>query len=140
MKPMKKLLILNIFLLILVFGATNTFAQDSIANKNLIAKFSGEWYSKKEKRTLVISYDTENNYFLINDHTKGYSEDDYYAYPKANKLVLPAQNDDHHSSYCEISIVKNQLVYECNGGLNFTDNFLKKDKFSTKMIFKKRKK
>ncbi|WP_316809575.1 hypothetical protein [Pedobacter agri] len=130
----------NIILILftLVFGANHTFAQDSIANKNLIAKFSGEWYSKKEKQTLVISYDTENNSFLINDHTKGYSEDAYYAYPKNNKLILPAQNSDHHSSYCEISIIKNQLVYECNSALNFTDNFLTKDQYSTKNVFVKK--
>ena len=48
---------LSIFLLSLVFRANHTFAQDSIANKNLIAKFSGEWYSKKEKRRLIINYE-----------------------------------------------------------------------------------
>lgn len=135
---MKKLLILSILLLSFVFGSNHTFAQDSTANKNLIAKFSGEWYSKKEKRTLIISYDTENNYFLINDLTRGYSEDAYYAYPKNNKLILPAQNGDHHSPYCEINIVKNQLIYECNGALNFTDNFLTKDEYSTKNVFVKK--
>ena len=89
---------------------------------------------------MVINYDRENNSFIINDHTEGYSEDAYYAYPKNNKLILPAQNRDHHSPYREISIINNQLFYECNSGLNFTDNYLKKDKFSTKMIFKKRRK
>lgn len=124
----------------LVLGVDHICAQESIFNKKLVEKFSGEWYSKKEKRKLLISYDTENNYFIINDHTKGYSEDAYYAYLKDNKLILPAQNEDHHSCYCEISIIKNQLIYVCNGALNFTDNFLKKDEFSTIKVFVKRKK
>ncbi|SIS39798.1 hypothetical protein SAMN05421768_106312 [Chryseobacterium joostei] len=51
-----------------------------------------------------------------------------------------AQNSDHHSSYCEMNILNSQLIYECNSALNFTDNVLKRDKFSTKMVFKKRKK
>lgn len=139
MQNMKNI-ILSIFLLSLGMCSSNVFAQDSITHKNLIAKFSGEWYSKNQKRQLVINYDTENNYFIINDHTKGYSEDAYYAYPKDDKLILPAQNEDHHSSYCEIDIVKNQLIYECNSGLNFTDNFLKRDEFSNKVVFKRRKK
>jgi len=125
-----------IFTLIVFCISLKSFAQ-SVVKKN---NFEGIWYSKENKRELNIRFDKECDCFIINDKSKGYSEDAYYAYPKDEKLVMPAQNEDHHSSYCEITIMNNQLIYECNSGLNFTDNFLNKNQFSDKLIFLKRKK
>lgn len=137
---MKKACILSLILFTVVSCSDHALAQDGIVDKKPIEKFSGEWYNKKQKRQLVISYDPEINCFMINDHTRGYSTAVYNACTKGNKLVMPAQNKDHHSSYCEISIVNNQLIYECNGAHNFTNNYLIHDEFSTKVIFRKRNK
>lgn len=125
------------FFNILVFCiASKSFAQ-SVLRKS---SFEGIWYNKENKRELNIRFDEECDCFTINDKSKGYSEDVYYAYPKDKKLVMPAQDEDHHSSYCEITTAKNKLIYECNSGLNFTDNFLNRNQFSDKLIFVKRKK
>ena len=126
-----------LILLCLTFFCGNAFAQNNTANKNVIAKFAGEWYSKKDKRTLNIEYDAEYHCFRITDHTKGYSEDAYSAYPKEDKLVMYLQNSDHHAPYCELNIISNQLIYECNSALNFKDNFLVRDQYSDKTVFKK---
>lgn len=40
-------------------------------------------------------------------------------------------------AYCEFNIISNQLIYECNSALNFTDNFLVRDQYSDKTVFKK---
>lgn len=125
-----------IFILIIFCIASKSFAQ-SVVQKN---NFEGIWYNKENKRKLNIQFDEECDCFIIKDKSKAYSEDGYYAYPKDDKLVLPAQNEDHHSSYCELTIAKNQLVYECNSGLNFTDNFLNRKEFSNKLVFVKKKK
>lgn len=121
-------------ILIIFCIASKSFAQ-SVVQKN---NFEGIWYNKENKRELNIKFDEECDCFIINDKSKGYSEDVYNAYPKDDKLVMPVQNEDHHSSYCEIKIEKKQLIYECNSGLNFTDNFLNRKEFSSKLVFVKR--
>lgn len=136
-KKMKKYLIT---LLLLIFGFIHTNAQNEKLPEKLKKQYLGEWYSKKDKRTITIFYDEEYDYYVVNDHTKGYSDEAYKVYAKANKLVSYAENNDHHKSYCEMNIVNGQLVYECNSGLNFTDNFLNRDKYSYRTVFKKRKK
>ncbi len=123
-----------IFTIIVFCIASKSFAQSVGQKKN----FEGIWYNKENKRELNIKFDKECDCFIINDKSKGYSEDAYYAYPKESKLIMPAQNEDHHSSYCEIIIEKKQLIYECNSGLNFTDNFLNRKDFSSKLVFVKR--
>lgn len=134
---MKNNITLILLIIVLGFSAGNASAQLNKAKKE---SFSGKWYNKIDKRMLTIQFDTVRNCFIINDYTKGYSEDSYYAYLKNNKLVIPAENSDHHSAYCEISIVNKKLFYECNGGLNFKDNFLRRDKFNSKLVFESIKK
>lgn len=69
----------------------------------------------------------------LSEHTDGYK-----AFIKGDKLILPVENDDHHAPYCEISVSADKLlIYECNGMLNFTDNFLKKSESTNTYIFKR---
>lgn len=87
--------------------------------------YEGAWYSKKEKRYIAIYYDNQVNYVTINDWIKDERDgaDSYKAFIKGGKLILYAENDDHHAPYCEIQIVNRKLIYQCNR-MNFTDNFL----------------
>jgi len=105
--------------------------------------YSGTWVNKKTKRYLQFSFDKEVDYITINewtgslDKSKSETLDAYKAYIHGEKLIMPAENGDHHSHYCEISIANKKLVYACNGNLNFTDNQLVKDKYATQTLFKK---
>lgn len=124
---------------LLLFAAIS-FATTGIAQSNAkVAAYEGAWYNRKVKRQLIIHYDETYNRYTINDHTKGYSEDVYYAYLKDGKLTTPAENEHHHAPFCEISIIDRQLVLECNSGLNFTDNFINRKDSVDKVVFGRRK-
>ncbi|MGJ1264941.1 hypothetical protein [Sphingobacterium spiritivorum] len=137
----------NIFLLLLCISQS-AYAQSKtdIANSKKI--YEGIWRDKANNRNISISYDSTLTYVLINDWTGGMETikdrslsehtDAYKAFIKGDKLILPAENDDHHAPYCEISVSADKLlIYECNGMLNFTDNFLKKSESTNTYIFKR---
>lgn len=87
--------------------------------------YEGTWYNRKEKRYISINYDDEVNYVTINDWIKGERDgaDAYKAFIEGEKLILYAENDDHHALYFEIEMVNVKLIYRCNK-MNCTDNFL----------------
>ncbi|MBS1750049.1 MAG: hypothetical protein JST63_09100 [Bacteroidetes bacterium] len=122
----------------LLFTGSNSYAQtkSEIALSKKI--YEGTWYNKKEKRYIRIYYDDEVNYVTINDWIKGKgdSEDAYKAFINGGKLILYAENDDHHTPYCEIEIENTKLIYRCNK-MNFTDNFLHTEEPGDKTIFER---
>lgn len=91
-------------------------------------KYGGIWYSENEKTYITFYFEKGYDYATVNAWTgtenKKENIDAYKAFIKDSKLILPAENSDHHTSYCEIDIENNQLVYKCNEGLNFSDNYL----------------
>lgn len=92
--------------------------------------FSATWVNKKEKRYIEFFYDSEVSYVTVNDWTgnsnpaKSKSLDAYKAWIKGSKLILTAENADHHAPYCEIEILNKKLVFSCNGMLNFKEQKL----------------
>nr|WP_199001330.1 hypothetical protein [Flavobacterium sp. ASV13] len=129
MKTIKKHILLCLIILA-VFANNTIMAQSPTSQKQLSKKYSGTWYCKAEKRYIRFYFEKGDNYVTVNDWTGNINKlqniDVYKAYIKGNKLTLPAENDDHHSSYGEIEIENNILQYKYNDGLNFTDNFLNK--------------
>ncbi|MEO8771991.1 MAG: hypothetical protein ABI402_17975 [Ferruginibacter sp.] len=126
-----------IILLLLIDKSFAQSAKDYIRIKKM---YKGTWYNKQTKRHITISFDEESEYVTINDWTgkrNASSIDSYKAFIKDNKLVLYAENDDHHSPYCEMEIVEQQLVYECNEPFNFKDQFLNREKQMDKSIYKR---
>lgn len=134
--------------LLLVCISQSAYAQrkTDIANSKKI--YEGIWRDNTNNRNISISYDSTLTYVLINDWTGGLetikerslaeNTDAYKAFIKGDKLIMPAENDDHHAPYCEISVSADKLlIYECNGMLNFTDNFLKKSESTNTYIFKR---
>jgi len=125
--------------ILLMLAVSHFFAIGFAQSPKKSDAYEGVWYNGSNKRQLTISYDEANNRYTINDYTKGYSEDAYYAYPKDGKLMTPAENGHHHASYCEIFMAGNKLVYECNSSHNFTDNFMNRKEDGSKMVFVRKK-
>lgn len=91
-------------------------------------KYGGTWYSEDEKLYVTFYFEEGFDYATVNGWTgdldKKENIDAYKAFIKGSKLILPAENSDHHAPYCEIDVKNNILVYKCNQGLNFSDNYL----------------
>ncbi len=129
-------------LIIAFYFPIQLFAQaDSI--KEIAQKYDGTWFNKKDNRYITINADTTTGDITINDWTgkrnaaKATNIDAYKVFPKDGKLVSYADDTDHHCTYCEITLEKETLTYECNGGLNFKDNFLNRKKPTYKVLFKR---
>jgi hypothetical protein len=123
-----KLLILTTILLLSI----NKSVAQTTENYSLLKKeYEGTWYNKESKHYISITFDTEVDYVTINDWIGKYNNkytDAYKAYTKGDKLILYAENSDHHCTYCEMAIIKEKLIYQCNEALNFTDQFLNNTK------------
>ena len=79
--------------------------------------FEGSWLNKNIKRHLTISFD-DQDYVTINDwqgkwNQENTSIDAYKAYIVKDKLVMPADNTDLRSPYCEIVRQGDKLLYRC---------------------------
>ncbi|QQT24735.1 hypothetical protein I6J02_13365 [Sphingobacterium spiritivorum] len=138
-------------ILLFVCISQTAYAQHKAEIMNSKKIYEGIWRDNANNRNISISYDSALTYVLINDWTGGIETvkdksraeniDAYKAYIKGDKLIMPAENDDHHAPYCEISVSKkNLLLYECNSMLNFTDNFLKKSESINTYTFERIKK
>jgi len=135
----------SIFMLIAVIFIvhSNINAQTKAQIAHFKKKYHGTWVNKKDKRYLRFFFDEDAGYITINDWTgnldrnKSNTIDAYKAFIKGNKLIIPAEHNDHHSPYCEIEIVNKKLFYRCNPPLNFTDNVLVKGPYSTQKIFER---
>ena len=94
----------------------------------LSKKYGGTWYSETDKTYITFYFETGLDYATVNSWTSDIDKkeniDAYKAFIKDGKLILPAENSDHHAPYCEISIENNLLIYKCNQALNFSDNYL----------------
>ncbi|MEO5911708.1 MAG: hypothetical protein ABIP95_12515 [Pelobium sp.] len=119
--------------IIIIFFSNLVGAQskpEKIQSKKL---YEGTWVNKKAKRFIAFYYDDDVDYVTINDWTgssnrnKNNNIDAYKAFIKGNKLIIPAENSDHHAPYCEIEILDHKLIYKCNTGTNFIDGSLLKD-------------
>ena len=138
--PMPRLFFSFVFIAFLFTGTNvNGQTKSEIALSKKI--YEGTWYNKKEKRYIKIYNDDDVNYVTINDWIKGKRDDAdaYKAFIKGDKLILYAENDDHHAPYCEIEIVNTKLIYRCNK-MNSTNNFLNTKEPGDKMIFERVKK
>ncbi len=78
---------------------------------------------------------TVNDWIGTSNRNIAENIDAYRAYIKGDKLILLSENNDHHAVYCEIEIVNHKLIYQCNTGLNFKDNFLVKTEGVHKVVF-----
>jgi len=109
--------------------------------KNLNQKYGGIWYSETEKSYLTFYFEEGHDYAIVNAWTgnrdKKENTDTYKAFIKDHKLILPAENSDHHAPYCEIETENNLLVYKCNQGVNFTDNSLNTNQPTAKTKYKR---
>lgn len=120
-----------------LYGQTNS--EIELAKKN----YSGTWVNKKTKHYIEFFFDDEIDYVIVNEWTgsshknRSKTLDAYKVYIKGDKLIIPSENDDHHSQYCEISISNKKLNFECNGALNFTDNKLIHDEYYNCTVFVK---
>ncbi|OIV43442.1 hypothetical protein [Flavobacterium johnsoniae] len=107
---------------------TGDIAAQTPDLKNLVKKYDGTWFNESEKSFLTFYFEQGSDYAVVNTWTgsidKKENIDAYKAFIKERKLILPAENSDHHAPYCEIDIENNLLVYKCNQGLNFSDNSL----------------
>ncbi|KAF2514694.1 hypothetical protein [Flavobacterium foetidum] len=141
MKALKKIQKLIFSLTILFLSLNNSNAQSTLTLKQLSKKFGGTWYNSTKKHYLTFTFEKGYDYVTVATWKGKINSlqniDVYKAYIEANKLILPAENDDHHGCYCEIDIEKNLLVYKCNQGLNFTDNFLNTKKPIFVTLYKK---
>lgn len=128
----------HLFLVITLLFVNRSSAQIENSTKSIQKKFEGNWYNKSTNRYIKIYFEKEVDYATINDWTGKNSTaniDSYKAYIKAGKLILYAENEDHHAPYCELKIIGNYLVCECNQGLNFKDQFLNTKKTVNKTVF-----
>lgn len=104
-------------------------------------KFGGTWYSKTEKLYTTFYFEEGFDYATVNTWTDSIDKkeniDAYKAFIKGSKLILPAENSDHHAPYCEIDVENNLLVYKCNQGLNFSDNYLNTKKPISRTEYKR---
>lgn len=130
------------YFLLLVFLIS--FNQSSPAQN--IESFVGLWHQKRERVYLKIEVDTlyESYVFLYawkGRSNKKYREtiEVYRAFFKDGKLIMPASNEDHKCSYCEISISSDTLIYQCNEGFNFTNQFLIENKYMSTNIYRRKK-
>ena len=129
-------------LLLLLLSVNSTVAQ---SEKDILMQkmYEGSWYNKETKRHIDIRFNEELSYVTINDWTGKQhigSIDSYKAFIKENKLILYAENDDHHSPYCEMEVVDQKLIYQCNEPFNFKDQFLNSKNQIDKTEFKRLKK
>lgn len=124
MKKQTRLLLLSCIV------AFASMAQKQKTIPFAMSKFRGEWHNTKGKNVLYISYDTDVAYATINNDPKDkrYSIDVYKAFPKGNKLIMPADNNEHHCSYSEMSIENNKLIIRTNDPLDDTTQYIKPNK------------
>lgn len=114
--------------ILLLFFIHASFAQKHIDLQEVKKKFEGEWINAKTKRHLSISFEKGFDYATINNWIEQFNSGDvdaYKAFIKNGKLIIYAENDDHHAPYCEMEIVHQKLIFQCNSALNFKDQFLK---------------
>ena len=134
---------INILLtfIIFLFFHYNIIGQTKAEIEYSKKAYSGIWVHKKSKHYISFSFEDDVDYVTVNewtgslDRNKSKVIDVYKAFIKGDKLILPAENGEHHSQYCEISISNKKLNFECNGILNFTENKLIKDKFYNRTVF-----
>lgn len=114
---------------------TNAQAKIEIAQAKKI--FDGLWVNAKTKRYIQIFFDADVDYVTINDWTGSADKrrngniDAYKAIIENGKLVMPAEDGNHQSSYCEMEMINRQLIYRCKG------MFADKNKFINKTVFKR---
>lgn len=89
----------------------NSPAQSS-KQKQTEKHFEGLWVDKKTTRHLEISF--EGGYATIIDWTSKFqkreSADNYKAFLKNGKLILP-EDSEHHAAYSEITAKDQTLIY-----------------------------
>ncbi|MET4080867.1 hypothetical protein ABIB40_000811 [Pedobacter sp. UYP30] len=136
-----KIYILPIVIIFLICQHVNAQSKVEIAHAKKL--YAGIWVNKKAKRYLAFYFDKEVDYITINDWT-GNSDpsnneniDAYKASIRGDKLIMAAKNGDHHAPYCEIEITDRKLVYRCNSGLNFKDNFINKTQMVNNVVFER---
>jgi hypothetical protein len=117
------------------------FAQQKYT---LQQQLSGTWYNPNSNR--YLRFDISSNHsdqVVISDWTgrsdkdRDKSIDVYRAHVKESKLIMYAEKEQHRCPYCEITLQDKKLLYECNSGLNFTDNFLNHTVGTSREVFKK---
>lgn len=64
--------------------------------------------------------------------------DAYKAFIINGKLIIYAENEDHHAPYCEMEIVNQKLIFQCNSALNFKDQFLNLKTEIEKTLFERK--
>ena len=119
----------------------HSYAQQKNQNFEFERKFEGSWYNKTTKRHISISFEKGIDYATINDWIavpKAGEIDAYKAYIENDKLILYAENEDHHAPYCEMEIKNQKLIYRCNGALNFKDQFLNLQKTIDETVFERK--
>lgn len=128
-----------LFALAFLFISVITPAQTSPDYHNLKKLYGGVWYNKEAKRYLTINFDDSVDYATINDWVgklkSSKNIDAYKAFIHGDTLIMYADNEEHRSGYCEISILNDTLIFQCNSGLNFTDQFLNNQASIDKTIF-----
>ncbi len=127
--------------ILMLFGKL-CFCQAIDSVREVRKSFEGTWYCKGEKRYIRISFEEDVNYATVNEwmrRNNTQSGDDnvdaYKLFIAGSKLIFPADSTEHLGSYCEFKIENNKLVQTCNGALNVTDQFLKKDKYLRTSVF-----
>lgn len=125
--------------ILLLFIQNNVFSQTKIEIAQSKKNFEGTWYNKTTRRYISIFYDDDIDYVTINDWIKGQRQngDAYKAFTEGQKLILYAENIDHHAPYCEIEIVNKKLIYLCNQPFNFKDNFITTGEHVDKVTFER---
>lgn len=129
---------------LLILFSNSCLSQASNSIHKIKKEFEGTWYCKKDKRYIKITFEEGVSYATINEwvgagngNTNDNDMDAYRVFIKDNKLIFPADNSEHRTSYCEWSRQAKKLIETCNGRLNFTDQFLKRDKYFRTSIFYK---
>jgi len=117
------------------------FAQQK---HTLQQQLNGTWYNSNSKRYLRFDVSSNSSDQVVISDWTGHSAKDrdksidvYRAYVKENKLIMYAEKEQHRCPYCEITLQDKKLLYECNSGLNFTDNFLNREAGTSREVFKK---
>lgn len=130
----------KVLIVVIIIFISNLVSAQSKSEKSQSKKlYEGTWVNKKTKRFIAFYYDDDVDYVTINDWTgssnRNKNVDAYKAFIKGNKLIIPAENSDHHAPYCEIEILDHKLIFKCNAGNNFTDFVLLKDKLIDVTVF-----
>lgn len=137
----RNLFLYMLLILALFLKVCPSFSQSPATIKQLEKIYKGTWYNKKDKRYIRIYFEEGQEYATINDWSgnlhKQETADAYKVRAEGKKLIQPSENADHHAPYCEMKVVNQKLIIQCNGGLNFKDNFLNKAHLVTTTVFER---